>query len=218
MSRERIFAGRRLAWFIGFAAAMALVEAAVVVYLRELYYPDGFGFPLVAIPTALYLTELAREAATIIMLAALAVLTVRRPLARFLVFSFCFAVWDIGYYFWLKLLLGWPGSLLEPDILFLIPLPWIAPVLAPIVVSVCLIAAALIPDRLFAELKPPGAAAWTAAVAGGVLVIGSFLAGTSTLIQQTTPENYPWWLFIAGILSAAVGFFLWINKLKSGQG
>ena len=38
---------RYVVWMTVFFAAMAFLESAVVVYLRALYYPEGFDFPLV---------------------------------------------------------------------------------------------------------------------------------------------------------------------------
>ena len=127
-----------------FALAMAFVESAVVVYLRGLFYPDGFYGTLAAFPVFYYGTEVFREAATIIMLASVAVLAARRGWwERAAYFLFCFGLWDIFYYVWLYALLGWPPSLLTTDVLFLIPVPWVAPVVAPVVASVVMIAASL---------------------------------------------------------------------------
>ena len=38
---------RSWVWVVVFAIAFAWVESAVVVYLREIYFDGGFGFPLV---------------------------------------------------------------------------------------------------------------------------------------------------------------------------
>jgi len=127
-----------------FAIAMAFLEAAVVEYLRQLYYPEGFSFPLKMIPMNIYFVELGREAATIIMLAAIGYLAGKNFLTRFSAFIIAFGVWDIFYYVFLKLILNWPSSLFDWDILFLIPLPWIGPVLAPVIISVLLIFAGYI--------------------------------------------------------------------------
>ena len=127
-----------------FAVAMAFVESAVVVYLRGLFYPEGFYGTLAVFPVFYYGTEVFREAATVIMLASVAVLAARRGWwERAAYFLFCFGVWDIFYYVWLYVLLGWPPSLLTTDVLFLIPVPWVAPVIAPVVASVVMIAASV---------------------------------------------------------------------------
>jgi hypothetical protein len=37
---------KTIIWLAVFSMAMGYLESAVVVYLRKLYYPDGFKFPL----------------------------------------------------------------------------------------------------------------------------------------------------------------------------
>ncbi|MBN1504096.1 MAG: hypothetical protein JW952_03440 [Candidatus Eisenbacteria bacterium] len=134
----------RILVLTAFGVSMAFVEAAVVVYLRGLFYPEGFYGTMAAFPIFYYGTEVFREAATIVMLASVAVLAARRGWwERAAYFLFCFGVWDIFYYVWLRALLGWPPSLLTSDVLFLIPVPWVAPVVAPVAASVLMIAAAV---------------------------------------------------------------------------
>ncbi len=138
---------RRTVWLVLYAVAMGFFEAAVVVYLRELYYPDGFRFPLVLLPDRIAWTELARELTTLIMLLAIAMIAGRDRLDRFFVFGFLFGVWDIVYYVGLWVLLGWPESLLTWDVLFLIPLPWLGPVFYPVLISLLLITGFLVHER-----------------------------------------------------------------------
>ncbi len=113
------------------AAAMAYLESAVVVYLRMLYYPEGFTVLLKSMPLSVYFIELSRETATIVMLVVVARLALRPFWLRLSAFLFLFAGWDIFYYLWLYLLIHWPPSLKTRDILFLIPLAWIGPVWSP---------------------------------------------------------------------------------------
>ena len=103
--------------------AMGFLECAVVIYMREILYPGGFEFPLAAIEGDLALTEILREAATMVMLLAIGLMAGRNRSERFAWFLYSFAVWDIFYYVFLKILIGWPSSLLTWDILFLIPMP-----------------------------------------------------------------------------------------------
>ncbi len=142
-----------------FAIAMGYLEAAVVVYLRELYYPDGFyikekvGFPFIKFGLVeelkpfskkLILTELGREAATIIMLVTLSLIagnSIKSYIAYFLIL---FGIWDIFYYVFLKVILGWPESLSTTDVFFLIPVPWIGPVWLPVLLSLIIISIGLI--------------------------------------------------------------------------
>src|SRR6056297_1590396 len=93
-----------------FGIAMALFESAVVIYLREIMYPDGFQFPLAPIHPHLLLTELLREASAMIMLICIGLLAAKSFSQRFAWFVYSFALWDIFYYVFLWLLLGWPES------------------------------------------------------------------------------------------------------------
>ena len=130
----------RLLLLVGiFAASMAFLESAVVVYLRALYYPEGFAFPLKMMDPRILVTEIIREVATMVMLVSIGVIAVKGWLKRFAVFIFAFAVWDIFYYVYLYLLLGWPSSFFTWDLLFLLPVTWVGPVLAPVINSLTMI-------------------------------------------------------------------------------
>ena len=118
-----------------YAVAMAYVESAIVVYLRRLYYPQGFDFPLGIIDIPTLLLELGREAATIVMLATVGIAAGRTKVGKFAYFLFLFGIWDIWYYIWLKVFVDWPASLLTWDVLFLIPVPWFAQIWFPVAVS-----------------------------------------------------------------------------------
>src|SRR3972149_9492425 len=132
---------KKILWVMIFAVAIALVESAVVVYLRELHYPEGFRFPLKLIIDKTVIVELYREIATVIMLLSIGALVGKIFWERFAYFLIAFGVWDIFYYVWLKVAIGWPVSILDWDILFLIPVPWIGPVIAPVLVSLLMIVA-----------------------------------------------------------------------------
>jgi hypothetical protein len=131
-------------WVVIFSIAMGFMEGAVVVYLREIYYPKGFSFPLATISDRIALTELLREAATVIMLSIIGMIAGRTKLSSFAYFLLSFAVWDIVYYLVLKMILDWPESVFTWDILFLIPVPWLGPVLAPILISIGMIVLAIV--------------------------------------------------------------------------
>ncbi|HTF02433.1 MAG TPA: hypothetical protein VK826_00345 [Bacteroidia bacterium] len=135
---------RILFWLTLFSIAMGYLETSVVVYLRALYYPDGFQFPLVAVPPDIAITEFWREVATIIMLVGAGIMAGKNPAQRFVLFLYCFAIWDIFYYVFLYVLLGWPVSLFTWDILFLVPVPWVGPVICPCLVALTMIVFALI--------------------------------------------------------------------------
>jgi hypothetical protein len=197
-----------------FAVAMAYVESAVVVYLRTIYYPEGFGFPLVLLPPGMVAIEMGREVATLVMLLGVAMLAGADRWDRILVFCVGFGVWDIAYYCWLWVFLRWPPSLLTWDVLFLIPVPWIGPVVAPVVVSVVLVAGALLLLRRRAGGQAGGfsPALQALALAGGVLVLGSFMLDFQVVVRQMEPPPFRWGLFGTGVGLAVVALVLALRR------
>ena len=216
-----------------FAIAMGYMESAVVVYLREIFYPAGFRFPLEPISTDIALTEILREAATLIMLMTAGILTGRTKHERFGFFIYTFGIWDITYYLFLYLLLGWPGSLLTRDILFLIPVTWVGPVLGPVLNSLTMIVLALMISKftsINAQTKIAGRE-WVLLITGSLVVIISYTEDyVSFLLQMFSftdlfkpsnldalmayaagyvPESFAWWIYITGqlMLVAALGLF-----------
>ncbi|MCK4302878.1 MAG: hypothetical protein KAY24_01415 [Candidatus Eisenbacteria sp.] len=211
---------------IAFAVAMAYLEAAVVVYLRKIFYPGGFVFPLGEMNPFAYAVEVGREGATIVMLATVACLAASTGVRRLAVFAFLFGIWDISYYIWLKLLLNWPESLLTWDILFLIPVSWIGPVLAPVLISLLLVAGSLRMMRLLED----GCAArvdrwdWLGASAGVLLVLYSFMEDMTIALLQggaqaaaaLVPAKFGWPAFLAGF-ALMIGVTLRVTR-RSGRG
>ncbi len=198
----------RLLFTIGFAVAMAYVEAALVVYLRELYYPEGFSLPLKVIPSQIIVIEIAREFFTLVMLASVAALAARKVWEWFGYFILIFGVWDIFYYVWLKATIGWPASLLDWDVLFLIPLPWISPVLAPALVAVVMAVCGI----LIINLHEKGRAfrsttvGWVTALAGTATILYSFMWDTSATLRLEAPQPYRWWLLIVGLALYVIAY------------
>lgn len=184
-----------------YATSMGYIEAVVVVYLRALYYPGGFRFPLTTFPEATAAVEVAREAATLIMLAAIGTLAGKQLWERFGWFIIAFGVWDIAYYVWLKVLLDWPASLFEPDILFLIPLPWIGPVIAPVLISIIMIGVGYAITLRFRKGKEfrPNAAGWVLAAFATAVILSSFLSGNSAVNGFFPTKPYPYALLFAGL-------------------
>lgn len=144
---------RQLAFLALFAIAFGFVEAAVVVYLRaavgllpgyhgtladvRLAAPEFHKQAVVLqnIPPSLLQIEVLREAATMIMLAGIALVSGRQWGERWTAFLWTFAIWDASYYGALWATVHWPASLTDLDILFLIPAPWIAQIWFPLLVS-----------------------------------------------------------------------------------
>ena len=201
-------------WLTLFAVAFGYIEGAVVIYLRELYYPGGFNLDLLALrPRHIVTTEVAREAASLLLLLSVARLSVRGGLRRFAVFAFCFGVWDLVFYLTLKLLLDWPLSLLDWDILFLIPVPWTAPVLAPVLVSLGLITAGVMlllsPEERLPRLTRRD---WLIESGAGLVILATFFWALPNLAAGRPPGAYPWWLFALGFGGGA-GWFVWRYRL-----
>src|SRR5439155_14982380 len=142
MSRDTIHssAGGRWLVVVVFAVAMAWVEAAVVFYLRSLvgridpYQPNPMPED-----AGLAFAEMVREAATLVMLLAVGWLAGTSNGRRMGYALLAFGVWDLFYYAFLKVLTGWPHSLFDWDILFLLPLPWWGPVLAPVCIAALMV-------------------------------------------------------------------------------
>ncbi|MHC4753080.1 MAG: hypothetical protein ACYTFW_24855, partial [Planctomycetota bacterium] len=135
---------KRFCIVVVFSIAFGYIEAAVVVYLREIFHPDGFTFPMTIFGIGPHwkrflLTEIGRETATIVLIFTGAWLFGRNLQQRFAYFLTIFAVWDIFYYVWLKVLINWPASIMDWDILFLIPVTWASPVLYPVLISITLL-------------------------------------------------------------------------------
>ena len=220
---------KQTAWLVLFSIAMGFLEAAVVIYLRALYYKQGFQFPLTPMEPTLALTEVLREAATIIMLVGVAVLAGRSASQRFSFFLIAFAVWDIFYYVFLKLLLDWPESLLTWDILFLLPVPWVGPVLTPCLVSLTMILLAMVvfsadQQNLSSRLN---LTEWLLILSGSMVVLLSWTwdyfdfgqghpvisVEKSLLFFSTyTPQDYRWWMFGLGEVFLLCGVAIFFRR------
>ena len=188
-----------------------MVEAAVVIYLRQLLHVEGSNITLSGIPRGIFTVEIVREFTTLVMLISVGVLAGNRPLGRFGSFIIAFGVWDIFYYVFLSMFHGWPRSFLDWDLLFLIPVPWMAPVLAPVLVSCGLIFSGywlLIREqqkkRIVVSLSD-----WIIEAVATVLILYSFTNNNSV----STPEIFSWIIFLAG-LALGVGYFVW-RMMKS---
>lgn len=121
-----------------FGVAMAHFEGVVVVYLRKLLGIPSIGSNrdfIRLVPQLILNIEKTREAATIVMLVIIGILTGTTWTERAVFFLWTFAFWDLFYYLSLYILVRWPPSLRSTDVLFLIPKPWIAPVWFPVGVS-----------------------------------------------------------------------------------
>lgn len=211
---ERIGNGRRGGFWVtavavlGYGVAMGYLEAAVVVYLRAAIGLTPAGFVPWHDPGAfgaLGSVEVARELATLVMIAVVGWLAGRSGVERLAWAAVAFGAWDLSYYVGLRLVTGWPPSLAAWDILFLVPMPWVAPVWAPVVVSATLVGFGLAATWRLRSGRPVvvGPIRALAAVAGAGLIVGSFLIDAGRLSAAGPPTWGGWPLFGAGMLLAA---------------
>ena len=226
---------RRWIWVVLFAISFAYVESAVVVYLREIYFDGSFAFPIATlwengrrVLDPLIPVEMGREAATIAMLAAAGILAGKNGLQRFCFFMIAFGVWDIFYYIWLRAILGWPESFMTWDLLFYIPLPWVGPVIAPLLIAATMTAA----GTLLIALEDKGyrirwrRVDWVTELGCGFLLIVSFCWDWKNILRVPDgtahtgiPNPFAWWLFVPAYLVAAIYFAVRIRQVvAAGKG
>ncbi|HXF94376.1 MAG TPA: hypothetical protein VNK46_16615 [Nitrospiraceae bacterium] len=207
-----------------YAAAMAWAESATVFYVRTLV---GRVDPYQPHPTPvradLIGVELVREAATLVMLAAVAWLAGRTMRSRFGSFLIIFGIWDILYYGCLHLISGWPRSPLDWDILFLIPLPWWGPVLAPTTIALVMIAGGTLLCRT-EQVEPaprPRRWTWSLSLFGIVLALYVFMADALSVsaegmgaIQSVRPVWFNWPLFLVAVVAMTAPFIDLATRLR----
>ena len=223
---------RCIAGLILFSAAFGYVEAAVVAYLRSIYTPvrahfysvtPDQVFPLLSVAQLRSLgpehlvrlrIELGRELATLLMLAGAAMIAARSLREWVAAFVLCFGVWDITFYMFLKLLIDWPASVLTWDILFLIPVPWTGPVIAPVITSSSMIGSGLLLLRREYNNKPVHMTALEGSgiVLGGVLVIAAFMWDFRNTASGGNPNPFNWILFAVG---ETIGLLSFSSSLRS---
>jgi hypothetical protein len=152
--------------------------------------------------------EVLREAATLALLAGVGLAAGRSFLGRFSAFVVGFGVWDLTYYLFLKLLIGWPASVWTWDVLFLIPVPWAAPVLAPALVAATMVLAGSIVITEEAAGRPFRVSPWEwlALVAGGLVLIASFCWDWRNIAAGGLPNPFAWPLYSAGVVIGVGGF------------
>jgi hypothetical protein len=218
----------RWAIVMAFAIAMAWVEAASVFYIRALvdriepYQADPL--PLDTMHGALGNVELWREAATLVMIAALGMLAGHTWRRRAGYAAIAFGAWDIFYYVFLRLISGWPRTLLDWDILFLLPLPWWGPVLAPVSIALLMILWGTLTTQA-GEDAPAARWPWVLGSVGIAAALAIFmidawraLPGGRDAVLQVLPTSFNWPLFSVALLlmaSPALHQVGWLPTMKS---
>lgn len=219
---------RRWLVVFAFAVCMAWVEAACVYYLRVMidrvnpYQPT----PL-PMHGGLGGIELVREAATLVMLAAIGWLGGRTARARFGYLLIAFGAWDIFYYVFLRTMGDWPASLFDWDILFLLPLPWWGPVVAPAAIAVLMIAGGTLASQSSVRLpRGPARALFVSCGIGILLALYVFMADALAVLGQgpdaarhVLPTAFNWPVFgVALALMAAPVAAMAGRTLARGDG
>jgi hypothetical protein len=182
--------GMKLRWVALFAAGMAYVEAAAVVYLRGVLGVTDLIRDVAPFDPHIARLELGRELATLIMIATLGWAVGRSTQARWGFAFFTFGLWDILYYAWLKVFLDWPHSLMEPDLLFLIPLPWWGPVLTPVLIALLAVVGGVLAVRLDdrgVQVRP-SPAHWALFLAGSLASLYAFMADAIAALPASPEE------------------------------
>lgn len=212
----------RILALVLFGLSFGFVEAAVVVYARAVYEPLRAPFHPGVPPTDLFplLTldqlaragpdklrllyiEIVREAATLAMLGAIALAVSRKAVEWLAAFVVAFGVWDIAFYLSLKLAIDWPASLFTWDVLFLIPVPWYGPVLAPLLVAVTMVVSGC---SYLRSPVPIRAAHWAAIFLGAFVLTVAFCWDWRNLAAGGLPNPFPWPIFGVGWSMSAGGF------------
>lgn len=222
----RLDFGRVVTALVLFGVSFGYVEAAVVVYLRGIYEPmrmeiipgarPGELFPLLRLDqieaagpqhVRLLMGELGREAATLVVLAAAALAVARNFHQWFAAFVLAFGLWDVFYYVFLKILIDWPTSLLTWDILFLLPVPWVGPVLAPVLVALSMIGAglAVLWFESIGQAVKLGRANWTAVVLGGLLIVTACCWDFRNIGAGGEPNPFNWPMLAVGEMLGLAG-------------
>jgi hypothetical protein len=197
-----------------YAISMAWVESAVVVYLRVMI---GRVVPYQADPLPISVglgwIEVGREVATLLMLGTVGWLAGRTFRGRAGYAVVAFGIWDIFYYIFLVPMSGWPASLLDWDVLFLIPLPWWGPVLAPVLISLLLILGGGLAacSETLPQPKWPHAWAWALNLLGVGLALYTFmeeairaLPAGEEAVRTALPAAFNWPLFLLALALMAV--------------
>ena len=209
-------------WVVVFAMAFAWVESAVVVYLRKIYFPGGFDFPLYVkweggkhVIDRLIRIEFGREIATIVMLVAAGWIAGRNRFQRFCYFMIAFGIWDIFYYIWLYVMIGWPESLMTWDLLFYVPLPWVGPVITPVLIAFTMVAAGTL-IVYYDEKGYDVAWRWYDMVVElffALVMIVAFCWDWKNIIQMPgspertgIPNPFAWWIYLPAYLLAVAYF------------
>ena len=223
----------RWIWVVAFAIAFAWVESAVVVYLREIYFGGSFYFPVVLewkdgklLVDDLMRIEFGREIATILMLMAVGCAAGKNALQKFCFFMIAFGVWDIFYYIWLWVIVRWPENLMTWDLLFFVPLPWVGPVITPILIALAM----SIAGSLIFYYDEKGCVIdwrwydWFIELSCALLIIVAFCWDWKNIMRipygvarNGIPNSFAWWLYVPAFIFAAAYFAVRLKQIVTAK-
>jgi hypothetical protein len=211
-----------------FAIGMAWVEAASVYYLRVMVDRlDPYQAHPLPMSGILEQVELAREAATLVMLLTVGMLAGRTGPTRLAYTAIAFGVWDIFYYVFLQVICDWPKSLFDWDVLFLLPLPWWGPVLAPVSIALLMIVWGTLVSQRGARNPARSLAStlwWCVNGLGVALALYVFMADALRAVPQgmaatrtVLPTAFNWSVFIVALalMAAPVADIAW--RMRPGR-
>jgi hypothetical protein len=125
----------------------------------------------------------------------------------------------------LRVMCGWPASLLDWDVLFLLPLPWWGPVLAPVSIAVLMIVWGTSVTQ-FARRGPTTSLtrlSWAAGASGIGLALYVFMADAlrvahlgADAVSKVLPAAFNWPLFCVAVtlMAAPVVQSAWQMRLQ----
>lgn len=197
-----------------FAIAMAWLESATVYYLRTLvdriqpYQQNPLPIHGVMGPV-----EFVREAATLVMLLTVGMLAARTWRKQLAYTAVAFGLWDIFYYVFLRMMCSWPTSLFDWDVLFLLPLPWWGPVLAPVSIASLMIAWGTLVSQSAEDSAVTSLpwSSWGAVWTGIALALYAFMTDALRVAHQgpdavrsVLPDAFNWPMFLVAFALMAV--------------
>lgn len=214
----------KITWVGIYAIAMAFLETAVVVYLRRIYGITDLMLSVPPFDPEIAAIELGRELATLVMLLAIGWVAGERIQSKLSFALIAFGIWDIFYYIWLAVAISWPRSIFDTDLLFLIPLPWWGPVIAPVLISLLMI----IGGVLIVRREDQGTIVRLRISDGIFLGLGilimlyvfmqdaiSILPATSEELSSLKPSSFNWFVFMIGYVLSAITVWRIVKKKPS---
>jgi hypothetical protein len=121
----------------------------------------------------------------------------------------------------LKVMCNWPHSLFDWDILFLLPLPWWGPVLAPVSIATLMILWGTLVSSWPIERARDGWKPWALNFLGVAVALYLFMAdsirvasGGVDALRNVLPQSFNWPLFCVALLLMATPILQILWRLR----